>query len=119
MHRLSLKSLLLTLALAACGGSQLEPGSMTTAPAPDAGPPKPDAGMQMQVTCGPANLCSRTLNECATPNLTQASCEGWYARASNCRDMPAYTACNCDCIGEATCSDYFACGNLCFNDHCK
>jgi hypothetical protein len=33
--------------------------------------------------------------------------------------MAAYTACNCGCITEPTCSDYFACGNLCFNDHCR
>ncbi len=117
MHRI--KSLLLTLALAACGGGMPDGGLVDTTPMRDAGPPMVDAGMPKPMTCGPSNLCSRTINECATPNLTQASCEGWYARASNCRDMAAYTACNCECVKEATCSDYFACGNLCFNDHCK
>jgi hypothetical protein len=68
--------------------------------------------------CGPAELCSRTINECMQ-NLSQAQCEGWYADPANCADMAGYTSCNCACVGEATCSDYFACGNLCFNDFCK
>ncbi len=69
-------------------------------------------------SCGPTELCKRTIDECKEP-MTQATCEGWYATASNCKDMAAYTQCNCGCIGEATCSDYFACGQLCFNDSCK
>ncbi len=69
-------------------------------------------------SCGPTELCKRTIEECKEP-MTQATCEGWYATASNCKDMAAYTLCNCDCIKEANCSDYFACGQLCFNDSCK
>ncbi len=113
MHRF----FLLALALVACGGP-MQGGLVDLTPKPDGGPPR-DAGMSgMTLLCTPTDLCERSINECAA-NLTQTSCEGWYAKTSNCRDMNAYTACNCDCITEATCSDYFACGNLCFNDHCK
>jgi hypothetical protein len=67
--------------------------------------------------CGPAALCSRSINECAV-EMEQADCEGWYANTANCADMDAYTSCNCDCILQETCDGYFACGNICFNDHC-
>lgn len=68
-------------------------------------------------SCGPTELCERSINECAA-NLTQSQCEGWYATASNCANMAAYTSCNCDCISEATCNDYFSCGQICFDTHC-
>jgi hypothetical protein len=100
---------------AACGGGleQVDrPPLMqpTQSATPDAGKPAP--------TCGPAQLCSRTINEC-NQTFTQASCEAWYAKPSNCTDMAKYVECNCECVKEATCSDYFACGNICFNDYCK
>jgi hypothetical protein len=50
--------------------------------------------------------------------MSQGSCENWYATAGNCADMEAYTTCNCDCYTEDTCDDYFACGEICFADHC-
>ena len=119
MPRLSLKSLLLSLALAACGGGSMQGGLVNLTPVNDAGPPAMDAGPTgVTLLCTPDDLCERSINECSA-KLTQTQCVGWYANKSNCRDMDAYTACNCDCIVEATCSDYFACGNLCFNDHCK
>ena len=96
----------------ACGGGmqEVDPPTLSLGGPPTTGSPSN--------SCGPAQLCSRTINEC-NEKLTQTQCEGWYAKASNCRDMSAYVACNCDCVTEATCSDYFACGNLCFNDFCK
>jgi len=72
----------------------------------------------VEQACGPTALCDRTINECAT-DLTQEDCEDFYADDSNCRDMAAYTQCNCDCIERDSCEAYFACGNLCFNDHCS
>jgi len=69
-------------------------------------------------SCGPTQLCERTINECSEP-LTQDDCEGWYAVPANCTDMDAYTTCNCGCVTEAMCDAYFACGNNCFNDHCN
>jgi hypothetical protein len=68
--------------------------------------------------CGPAALCSRTIDECRE-TISPADCAAFYANPANCADMPGYTSCNCDCIVEATCSDYFACGNLCFNEFCQ
>ena len=118
MPRFNLKSLFLALFLAGCGGG-MEGGLVNLTPVNDGGPPKVmDAGTGMTLLCGPQELCERSINECKA-TLTQVQCEGWYAKTTNCRDMQAYTACNCDCVTEATCSDYFACGNICFNDHCK
>lgn len=74
----------------------------------------PDAGP----ACGPKALCTRTITECKAA-LTQAACEGYYANKANCLDMAGYTYCNCYCITEATCGDYFTCGQLCFNDYCR
>jgi len=71
-------------------------------------------------TCGPTALCTRSIDECDA-QLTLDSCTGWYEGLSEpaCRDMAAYTACNCECFEYPDCDTYFACGNLCFNDHCK
>jgi hypothetical protein len=105
----------LFLSAAACGGMEVvdpPPLMQPSTPAPVA-----DAGMPA-AACGPQQLCERTINEC-NQNFTQMACEGWYAKASNCTDMAKYVECNCECVEEATCSDYFACGNICFNDHCK
>ena len=118
MPRFSLKSLLVVLSLAACGGG-MDGGLVDITNVRDSGPPAMDAGPTgTTLLCSPTELCERSINECAA-KLTQTQCEGWYAKQSNCRDMNAYIACNCNCITEATCSDYFACGNLCFNDSCK
>lgn len=72
----------------------------------------------VETTCGPTELCTRSIDECEVV-MTLDTCEGWYANSGNCADMDAYTACNCECISQATCDGYFACGNLCFNDHCE
>jgi len=81
---------------------------------------KPNAqdGGSDAATCGPTQLCNRTIQECKQ-SITQQDCEAFYTSSGNCTDIAAYTTCNCNCITEATCSDYFACGNICFNDHCK
>ncbi len=82
---------------------------------PDAGAmEEPDAGP----TCGAKALCTRTITDCKIA-LTQASCEAYYANAANCLDMAGYTYCNCYCVQESKCADYFACGQLCFNDYCR
>jgi len=101
----------------ACGGG--DGGLQVVDPPPlmQPSPPPPDAGAP-PMSCGPAQLCSRSIDEC-NQNFSQASCEAWYAKPSNCVDMAKYVECNCECVKEATCADYFACGNLCFNDHCK
>ncbi|MCH9687100.1 MAG: hypothetical protein K0V04_37035 [Deltaproteobacteria bacterium] len=69
--------------------------------------------------CGPAQLCARTINECEI-ELTQDQCEGWYADPAQnmCYDIEGYTACNCNCVEEPTCDEYFACGMTCFEDFC-
>lgn len=68
-------------------------------------------------TCDPAALCTRSITECKA-ELTQTDCEKWYVEGE-CKDMTAYTSCNCNCIGKSTCDEYFACGEICFTDHCK
>lgn len=101
-------------------------GTMTV---PDAGVPKKDAGLPVVDSgtppvpdagpaCGAKQLCTRTIGECKV-TLTQASCEAFYANKANCLDMAGYTACNCYCVQEQACGDYFACGQLCFNDYCR
>ena len=69
-------------------------------------------------SCGAAELCMRSIDGCEA-ELTQQSCEAWYADDNNCSDMAAYTMCNCECITRATCDQYFACGEVCFADHCN
>ncbi|MEM9189866.1 MAG: hypothetical protein AAGF12_11860 [Myxococcota bacterium] len=71
----------------------------------------------MMPSCGPVELCTRSIDECSAM-ITQPDCEAFYANAANCRDMPAYTACNCECITAPTCTDYFDCGQQCFDTHC-
>ena len=107
------------VAVLGCGGNTPTPDAGTTKDAgtiePDAGEmPIPDAGP----TCGAKTLCTRTITDCKIA-LTQSSCEAYYANKANCLDMAGYTYCNCYCITEATCGDYFACGQLCFNDYCR
>ena len=92
------------------GGLQYTPAD--TGAADSAG--KQDTG----ATCGPKELCTRSVSECSA-NLTQQTCEGWYADSTKCTNMAAYTTCNCKCLKDATCDGYFACGEVCFNDHCK
>ena len=75
-----------------------------------------DTGAGGDGTCGPAELCARSIEECDV-QLDQDTCEAWYD-SDDCRDMDAYIACNCDCIGQAECDGYFACGELCYEDHC-
>lgn len=68
--------------------------------------------------CEPFDLCTRTIDECEI-DITIDSCEGWYADEANCADMAGYLACNCDCLTEATCDGYFACGEICYADFCE
>jgi len=69
--------------------------------------------------CGATQLCSRTIDECEI-ELTQEQCEGWYADPAQhmCDDIDGYTVCNCNCVEEPTCDEYFSCGMLCFEDFC-
>jgi hypothetical protein len=67
-------------------------------------------------TCGATELCERSIQECGV-TLEQAECEAWYEQGV-CADMAAYEACNCECLGEAACDGYFACGEICFDLHC-
>lgn len=75
------------------------------------------SGSNGAASCGPKQLCMRTINACGI-NMTQQDCENWYQTPSNCADMAAYTACNCNCYCAGTCNDYFDCGQACFNQHC-
>ena len=50
--------------------------------------------------------------------MTLDSCTGWYDGAGNCADMDAYVECNCGCLAEDACDDYFGCGEACFAQHC-
>lgn len=68
-------------------------------------------------TCGPQELCDRTINECME-NITEAACLDFYATPANCADIAGYTECNCECITQPTCTEYLACGTNCFNDNC-
>ncbi|MEC7524552.1 MAG: hypothetical protein VYE22_32030 [Myxococcota bacterium] len=69
-------------------------------------------------TCGGAELCARTIDECGT-DITQEACEGFYDESTTtCGDLDGYTRCNCRCIEEPTCDDYFSCGMTCFEDWC-
>ena len=61
-----------------------------------------DTGAGGDGTCGPAELCARSIEECDV-QLDQDTCEAWYD-SDDCRDMDAYIACNCACeAAEATC----------------
>lgn len=104
--------LLFTFAVACDGGDPAEPLVLDepdpTTPAPTT-PPEPE--------CGPIELCTRSTQECGY-DVTVEVCASWYDEPANCADMDAYVACNCDCITEDTCDAYYACGELCFADHC-
>jgi hypothetical protein len=68
-------------------------------------------------SCGPIELCTRSTQECGY-EVTVETCASWYDEPANCADMDAYVECNCDCLGQDTCDQYYACGELCFADHC-
>lgn len=122
-------TLFLTLtALVACGGSE-DAGTNSSDSEDDGGgmvqvdPPDPtwQSGVDSgdtggDDTCGPTELCTRSIDECGVA-MDLGECESWYD-LGDCRDMDAYIACNCDCIGQAECDGYFACGELCYEDHC-
>lgn len=103
-------TLMLAVGALACGGGD---DGVDYTPAIDSGA---SAGIDA-ATCGAAKLCMRSIDECDV-DLSQASCEAWYAEPGNCANMAAYTVCNCQCIDQATCDEYFACGEICFADHC-
>lgn len=107
----------LVLLALSCSSDDSDP--VDAAPAIDALIPV-DATPAIDATpvCGATDLCKRSINECSV-DLTQPECEAWYAEPSNCLNFPAYTTCNCACIDQATCDGYFACGTICFEDHCS
>lgn len=111
--------LLITLSLAtlaACGGS--DPGVVDVVLIDDDTDDtvSTDPGSTPDA-CGAVELCTRTIDDCDI-DLTLESCTAWYDEPTNCADMDAYTACNCDCVEQDTCDGYFACGDVCFADHC-
>ncbi len=118
MHYARLRFLLLSAAIAftpACGGGD-DDGADASAPGIDAAVPDaaaPDGG----AACGPTELCTRSINECGVA-LTLEQCEAWYADPASCADINGYTACNCQCIDELTCTEYFDCGQICFENWC-
>lgn len=116
MSRTVLAPLSLALLLAGCdGGSEptdplvLDSPTEASTPVVHSTPPEP--------TCGPVELCTRSTQECGY-NVPVETCAAWYDDPGHCADMDAYVACNCDCLGEDTCDAYYACGELCFADHC-
>ena len=108
---------LLVLSLSACDGGEdptdgqdpLILDQDTDEPAPPVTTPEP--------TCGPTELCTRSTQECGYA-VTVEVCATWYDEPANCADMDAYTSCNCDCVGEPTCDEYYSCGEVCFARHC-
>jgi hypothetical protein len=108
-------TLTLTLAVAGCDGGEETDASVTLGDDDD-GTSTPTPTEQTP-TCGPQELCSRTIDDCAYP-MDEAVCTGWYDEPSNCADMDAYIECNCDCVEQDTCEAYFSCGEVCFADHC-
>jgi hypothetical protein len=111
MYRIPLCLALLT----ACNGAEDADPSLTLDPV-DPQPVAEDTA-EPPVECGPTELCTRSTQECGYA-VTVAECSSWYDQPGNCADMPAYTECNCGCIGEDTCDAYYSCGELCFADHC-
>jgi len=69
-------------------------------------------------TCGPPELCERSIADCGVA-MGMPQCLDWYDDDGNCTNMTGYIACNCDCIGEPVCDDYFVCGEVCFNQFCN
>ena len=110
---------LLVLSLSACDGGEdpvedqedpvILPEDTDVAEPPVTTPPEP--------TCGPIELCTRSTQECGYA-VTVEVCASWYDEPANCADMDAYTTCNCECVGEPTCDSYYACGEICFAEHC-
>ena len=137
LRRLCLASLALVLTVAGCDeeesddaaapastGEAPEPetsttGSSTGAAEESTGEPEGGSTSTGAPSCGPTQLCARTIDECEI-DLQQAQCEGWYADPAQhmCADIEGYTACNCNCVDEPTCDEYFSCGMLCFEDYC-
>lgn len=77
-----------------------------------------DAAIDAAPTCGAADLCARTRGECMV-EITEAQCLGFYdPGTTSCEDIAAYTACNCECVAAPTCTEYFDCGTVCFEDWC-
>lgn len=95
------------LLVAACGNKAEGEFVQIDPPGPPASEPE---------TCGAPELCTRSIQECAV-ELDQAECEAWYV-SEQCTDIDAYTTCNCTCEAQAECNGYFACGEICFEDHC-
>lgn len=67
--------------------------------------------------CGPTELCTRSIEDCGL-EWELAQCEAYYDDDTQCADFDAYVECNCQCLGEETCDDYYGCGSICFEDHC-
>lgn len=100
-----------------CAGEDTSTGgALVLEPADPAAPPDPTEPASPP-TCGPVELCARTIGECAIA-MDAATCEAWYDDPASCADMDAYVTCNCDCVEEPTCDGYFSCGELCFADFC-
>lgn len=116
--KLDLRSLVFVVfaaALAACGGGTPPVEIDATPPADTVA--TPDVGIDAPA-CGGEALCARSINECGV-TLTMPQCLTFYDPATTtCADIAGYTTCNCACITEATCGEYFACGMTCFEDWC-
>ena len=76
-----------------------------------------DTDSMEELACTPHELCSETIDRCEV-NMPIENCEWWYEDEANCADLNGYVNCNCDCLAEDTCDDYFACGQFCFDEFC-
>ena len=106
-----------TLALSACDKEEESGGEMVQIDPPSLAI-EPGTAEGVEAECGATDLCSRSIDECEV-NLELGECEAWYADTSGCLDMDAYEACNCDCLSQASCDGYFACGEICYADLCQ
>ena len=70
-------------------------------------------------SCTPTGLCTRSINDCGVTTITLPECLSFYdPGTTTCADIAGYLTCSCQCLPEASCTDYFVCGEDCFSQHC-
>ena len=115
--RIAFSALAAFALLSACAEPEESGGSFVMVDPPSTMIPVDEGEPTDAPACEPADLCMMSIDDCGI-EMTLDQCEGWYAEPTNCADMDGYVECNCECLTEAVCDDYFSCGEICFADLC-
>ena len=67
--------------------------------------------------CDSEQLCHHRIELC-NESILPEDCTQWYGNPDNCLGMPFLVDCECSCLVNDSCSDFFTCLEACGQTHC-